>query len=360
MAEEEEVRMEVEAAEAVYGDDCIILNRFPPHLHLHIKPRTADVDSQQYPSDTPYVGIIGSKGLDEKRQKHLISGLHDKADELTSCSMLVALCEEAVEILTSMNHPEGDCPLCLYPLVPEDKNSEAQPFMKLMSCFHCFHCECIVRWLKWIQKQNETCRGTSSTKSSTVDEENDLVSDLCKVMGNSTGNCPVCRKVFLAKDIDHVLNLVGSHDADSDVYEKELVEKVLQCDLETSRRQKFETILELQQQYGGLIEPPKDNVLFSRLSLQELVREDTEVTNGEANEQQHNNQIVREEPESSSSTNRSRETRKQHQRGHTVVVEPTSNGPSTRPSAGQRRHSGTRRHSKNYPRWQPKPTPGKE
>lgn len=49
MAEEEEVRMEVEAVEAVYGDDCIVLNRFPPHLHLHIKPRTADVHFQQVP-----------------------------------------------------------------------------------------------------------------------------------------------------------------------------------------------------------------------------------------------------------------------------------------------------------------------
>lgn len=50
MAEEltEEVMMEVEAVQAVYGDDCIVLNRFPPHLHIHIKPRTADVHSQQF------------------------------------------------------------------------------------------------------------------------------------------------------------------------------------------------------------------------------------------------------------------------------------------------------------------------
>ncbi|MCI32209.1 E3 ubiquitin-protein ligase RNF25-like, partial [Trifolium medium] len=25
------------------------------------------------------------------------------------------------------------------------------------------------------------------------------------------GNCPVCRKPFHAKDLDHVLDLVGSH-----------------------------------------------------------------------------------------------------------------------------------------------------
>ncbi|XP_021756403.1 E3 ubiquitin-protein ligase RNF25-like [Chenopodium quinoa] len=373
MAEEDEVTMEVEAAEAVYGDDCIVLNRFPPHLRLHIKPRTADVHSQQfveatielragmqYPSDPPYVDIIGSKGLDEKRQKHLISGLHEKAHELASCLMLVALCEEAVEILTSMNHPEGDCPLCLYPLVTEDKHSEAQPFMKLMSCFHCFHCECIVRWLKWFLRQNDACHGTSSTPSTIVHEENNLASELRKMMGDSTGNCPVCRKVFLAKDIEHVLNLVGSHDAELDVYEKELVEKVLQCDLETSRRQKFETILELQQQHGGLIEPPKDNVLFSRLSLQDLVSEDAEVMNEQASEQQHNNQIAREEPESSNSSNRTRETRKQRPRGHNNAMEPASGGPPTRSNAGHRRYSGPRKHNNNNSRWQAKPCPKKE
>jgi len=38
-----------------------------------------------------------------------------------------------------MNHPDGDCPLCLFPLVTEDHQSETLPFMKLMSCFHCFH-----------------------------------------------------------------------------------------------------------------------------------------------------------------------------------------------------------------------------
>lgn len=27
----------------------------------------------------------------------------------------------------------------------------------------------------------------------------------------SEGNCPVCRKTFQAKDLEHVLDLVGSH-----------------------------------------------------------------------------------------------------------------------------------------------------
>ncbi|KAF2311051.1 hypothetical protein GH714_019299 [Hevea brasiliensis] len=48
MAEEEEVLIEVEAVQAVYGDDCVVLDSFPPHLHVHIKPRTADISSQQF------------------------------------------------------------------------------------------------------------------------------------------------------------------------------------------------------------------------------------------------------------------------------------------------------------------------
>ena len=46
-AVQEEVSAEVEAVQAVYGDDCVVLESYPPHLHLHIKPHTADVASQQ-------------------------------------------------------------------------------------------------------------------------------------------------------------------------------------------------------------------------------------------------------------------------------------------------------------------------
>lgn len=52
---------------------------------------------------------------------------------------LIEYVQEAVEKLSAMNHPDGDCPLCLSPLVPEEEQSKVLPFMKLMSCFHCFH-----------------------------------------------------------------------------------------------------------------------------------------------------------------------------------------------------------------------------
>lgn len=43
----EEVMAEVEAAQAVYGDDCLVIESYPPHLHVHLKPRTAEVSSEQ-------------------------------------------------------------------------------------------------------------------------------------------------------------------------------------------------------------------------------------------------------------------------------------------------------------------------
>lgn len=45
--EEEEVIGEVEAMKSVYESDCIILRSIPPHFHLSLKPRTADVQSHQ-------------------------------------------------------------------------------------------------------------------------------------------------------------------------------------------------------------------------------------------------------------------------------------------------------------------------
>nr|XP_043628358.1 E3 ubiquitin-protein ligase RNF25 [Erigeron canadensis] len=269
MAEEEDILIEIEAAESVYGDDCVVLSQYPPHLNLLIKPRTADVSSHQfveavigiqatskYPDEPPDIMIIDSKGLDEQRQKRLISNIHNKACELSSSSMLVALCEEAVEQLTSMNHPDGDCPLCLSSLVEEGASNSTLPFMKLMSCFHCFHCECIIRWWNWLQMHKEADRASSSGRTAHKNTE------------DGHGTCPVCRKVFHTKDIEHVLDLVGSYSQlnleDSEILESDVL---LHSNSENTRRQKFEAILKLQQENNGLIEPKKTEVLMPGMYL---------------------------------------------------------------------------------------------
>ncbi|KAL4195423.1 hypothetical protein AMTRI_Chr05g64540 [Amborella trichopoda] len=49
--------------------------------------------------------------------------------------MLVMVCEEVVETLSNMNHPDGNCPLCLYPLVPEWKWLQEENRTRTLSSF---------------------------------------------------------------------------------------------------------------------------------------------------------------------------------------------------------------------------------
>lgn len=281
MAEEEEIRSEVEAVQSVYGDDCRVIDEFPPHLAVHFKPRTADDSSQQfvevtlgiksdkeYPKKPPYVYIVEMKGLDDNRQTYLISSINNKAQELSSYLMLVALCEEAVEIISNMNHPEGNCPLCLYPLVAEDKSGAALPFMKLMSCYHCFHSDCIIRLWNWAHEQNKTdgMDLADEATSATVGNKKGVQSSI----NQHKANCPVCRKVFNAKDMEHVLDFLGTSlsqlsYAGIDVVKEEKL--FLQSDSEKNRREKFEALLKLQQENNGLIEPKKDLAIVPGMFL---------------------------------------------------------------------------------------------
>ncbi|XP_050884387.1 uncharacterized protein LOC127087540 [Lathyrus oleraceus] len=188
--DEQVIAEEVEAMKSVYENDCTILNSIPPHFHLSLKPRTAYVSSHQfveivlevhatpqYPKEPPSVAIVDCKGLDQHRQKHLLNHIQTKANELSPGLMLVALCEEAVEKLSDMNHPDGDCPLCLFPLVTEEHQSETLPFMKLMSCFHCFHSECIIRWWNWLESSKQT--GSSKSDNATARRNRGMCN--CKV-----------------------------------------------------------------------------------------------------------------------------------------------------------------------------------
>lgn len=320
---------EVEAVEAVYGGGCAILQKYPPHLHIHIKPRTADIYSQQfveaviaieanskYPDEPPCITIVDSKGLDDRRQKSLITSMCNKAVELSSCLMLVALCEGAVEELSSMNHPDGDCPLCLCPLVDGEATDTSLPFMKLMSCFHCFHCECIIRWWKWLKRQNEMDHAdTSATSTSQRDTESQQGRE--QMTDVSMGKCPVCRKLFLAKDIEHVLDLVETH-SQAETNGNDLLDKddVLQSDSEKIRKQKFEAISKLQQENNGLIEIKRHEVLVPGMFLPR--------------------------PAASASTLPEKETNKKQSELPTANSKGSSNNVSSRPSSSRHRKSYSR------------------
>ncbi|RWR86721.1 zinc finger protein [Cinnamomum micranthum f. kanehirae] len=310
--EEEEALVEIEAVQAVYGSDCHVIQKFPPHINVDMKPRTADDSSQQfveailgiradaqYPQEPPGIVIIESNGLDEKRQAHLISVIQDKGQELASFPMLVALCEEAVDTLSNMNHPDGDCPLCLYPLVTDAGHSDFLPFMKLMSCFHCFHSECIVRWWRWLQEQNESPANLIEVATTSTDREDQRSSMSCYLviqpvavclllangwlacrsemhgtMKQGLGNCPVCRKVFHTKDIEHVLDLVGTSISQASLWGASTNDdemEFLQSEMEHNRRQKYEAVLKLQEENRGLIEPRRNDVLLPGMFLPEPV-----------------------------------------------------------------------------------------
>ncbi|KAL4600081.1 hypothetical protein ACB092_11G172500 [Castanea dentata] len=339
VVEEEEVAAEVEAVQAVYGDDCVVLQSYPPHLHLLLKPRTADVTSQQfveaviglragsqYPKEPPHIDLIDSKGLDEQRQKELMSCIQDKACELSCYLMLVALCEEAVEKLSIMNHPDGDCPLCLDPLVPEDEQSKSLPFMKLMSCFHCFHSECIIRWWDWLQTEKETHASDSSSVTIRPSSFKGNEKDMHGALEEREGTCPVCRKVFHTKDFEHVLDLVGSHSAQSNVDENEVDdnEKLLQSNSEIERREKFETTLRLQQENSGLFEPKKSIVVVPGMFLQQPIASSSTISTEESAEQE------RSDPQVSSETHDS--------------------GSSKAPSTSSNKHTVMRKHRPRNPR----------
>ncbi|CDP09429.1 unnamed protein product [Coffea canephora] len=331
-ASEEEVAAELEAVEAVYSQDSYILRNYPPHLHIQVKPRTADVSSQQfveaiigiqatskYPDEPPIISIVDSKGLDDVRQNQLIASIRDKAIELSSCLMLVALCEEAVEKLSSMNHPDGDCPLCLNPLLDEKDGNDSLPFMKLMSCFHCFHCECIIRWWNWLQAQKELDHANASCSVTSIKDMEDQ-EGMCEITEERMGECPVCRKVFLAKDIEHVLDLVGTdYHLSSSGTESVDEDNLLQSYSEKSRRQKYEAILKLQKENDGLIEPKKHEVLLPGMFL------------------------PRSAPPSSISSEK--ETDGQQSEDGVVGSGATPSVPSNRPSTSKHRNFSGRKHS---------------
>ncbi|KAI5394401.1 hypothetical protein KIW84_061185 [Lathyrus oleraceus] len=218
--DEQVIAEEVEAMKSVYKNDCTILNSIPPHFHLSLKPRTVDVSSHQYPKEPPSVAIVDCKGLDQHRQKHLLNHIQTKANELSPGLMLVALCEEAVEKLSDMNHPDGDCPLCLFPLVAEEHQSETLPFMKLMSCFHCFHSECIIRWWNWLESSKQT--GSSKSDNATARRNRAVV----LAGGGHSANGVVAQGSQSEGDSNNTTIFVGG--LDSEISDEDLRQPFLQ------------------------------------------------------------------------------------------------------------------------------------
>ncbi|XWS77328.1 hypothetical protein CRYUN_Cryun01aG0251500 [Craigia yunnanensis] len=247
------------------GDDKgIFIYCFDQHLVIqrrcYINLATNSFFSWQYPKEPPLIYLKGSKGLDEQRQTHLISNIRDKACELPSCFMLVALCEVTTVF------------------------------------------ECIIRWWNWLQIENKN--NAKNLFSATVHLRN--TGSQQEAVEESMGNCPVCRKVFHAKDFEHVLDLVGSHSSQLSLDETEVKddERLLHSDLENIRRQKFEVIYKLQQEKSGLIGSKTDHVVLPGINPQNTVTSSNHASTKETIEQPQIDPAATSETNSSSSSTR--------------------------------------------------------
>lgn len=102
-------------------------------------------------------------------------------------------------------------------------------------------------------------------------------------------------------------------------------DKLLHSDSENMRRQKFEAILKLQQEKGGLIEPKRDLVVLPGMFL----------------------------PQPATSPTSPVETTEQEQREQPLQAETNPSGSSNMPSSSKHRNSGSRKlRARNNPRKQ--------
>lgn len=289
----DDVELELEAVQAVYGSDCLLLQHFPPHLLVSLKPRTADDFAQQfveavlvikvstqYPNEPPKLELKETKGLDEEKISVLLSDLEALAKELACNPMLVALCEATIDRLTDMNQPEGNCCFCMFPLVIEDKDSTSKPFMKLLSCLHCFHSECFGRWWGWMLNEL-SIESTKTHQGLEYEQDHGLVNSygsrkdmLEEMVENFQLKCPVCRKRVYAEDLEHVWNFLDSGSTAKQAQEEEVIlePEIVFSEAEIARKCNFDHHFKAQKLCGGIIEPRKLEVIVPGMYVSPAAR----------------------------------------------------------------------------------------
>lgn len=105
-----------------------------------------------------------------------------------------------------------------------------------------------MRWWEWLQ------HGDANPKEHNTGGKHYNVNQ-------HKGFCPVCRKVFDEKDIEHVHDLLGESTSQLASWTLDLGEdekELLRSEAEQLRRKRIESLVNLQQERNGLIEPKKD------------------------------------------------------------------------------------------------------
>ncbi len=133
-AAEAEAAAELAALEAIYcaaePDALHVHAAWPPAFALALAPRTADDPTlhfcrctlvvsaaPDYPRSVPALALAEPRGLDDARQAAVLAAARAAAEALDGEPCLAVLCDAAAEALTRCNVPDGDCVICLAPLL---------------------------------------------------------------------------------------------------------------------------------------------------------------------------------------------------------------------------------------------------
>ncbi len=165
-----ELEMELELIRSMYGadEDELTVSLVPDGVSVvsvRLSPQTGGEAAQRfmaatlsltippsYPEDPPSAEIVRARGLVDEEERELSSSLHARAAESAGDCCLIALLQEAVELLTDLNSG-GACPVCREPLFePPGGASDGSCGRRsphgvyLSGCYHSFHKACLGQW----------------------------------------------------------------------------------------------------------------------------------------------------------------------------------------------------------------------
>ncbi|XP_022085853.1 protein SPT2 homolog [Acanthaster planci] len=161
-----ELQQELGLLEAIYVNELNVDysdSGVPDELSIVLHPATAgNVDQQyvcltlnlqlpeQYPQRLPEITVRNPRGVSDEHIASLGAKLNQIAAERQGGAMLYELIEVAKESLTSNNTPSCQCVICLHGFTETDVFTRTP-------CYHYFHSQCLARYLKHAQENEEEC-----------------------------------------------------------------------------------------------------------------------------------------------------------------------------------------------------------
>ncbi|GLV45063.1 uncharacterized protein CBL_14364 [Carabus blaptoides fortunei] len=188
--EDERVREEIEALEAILMDDVTVdynENCIPERIKTIVFPSTADDAKQQYvcitlevtlvpgyPDREPAIQLRNPRGLDDSLINEINRAAKDKCVECIGQPVIFELIELIRERLTESNLPSCQCAVCLYDFQHGDQFTKTQ-------CYHYFHSYCLASHLV-------------NTEKHYLEEHEKLPAWQKQAAAGFQPLCPVCRE----------------------------------------------------------------------------------------------------------------------------------------------------------------------